>query len=319
MRAIGLTCLAGALWGTVGVATQLTGGGSALAPEASALSRTALGAMVLLAAVPFLAPRREVVPVPWALLALFGVAGATFQITLFTSYLVVGVTVAVIVTACLPVVLVAGWDALVARRPLGPVLTGSILVAGVGVVLAGFGSAASAPAAAAVPVGPAGLALVGASAVAFAVVAVAGRALGARLSPVRAAGLGLAATTAAIAAFSAGRVLAGSTRVSLPADLSTGDLVLLAYVGIVATGGAYLAFVAGLGRARSATVGLAPTLVEPAVAVVLAALVLHERMTAMAAAGCLMVLAGMLALSLGEGRWPTRRRRPDPSPHGEST
>lgn len=306
MRATGLTCLAGALWGTVGIATQLIAG-EPLAPEVSALSRTAIGALVLFGAAAFLAPAGSG-PVPWPVVAIFGLAGAVFQITLFASYPVVGVSVAVIVTACLPVVLVACWDTLVARLPPGPELTGAILIAGAGVVLAGLGSDAPRP-----EYGGgdslAGLLLVGLSSFAFAAVAIAGRELGARMHPLRAAGLGLAATAVAIGAFAILRSLASDTAsTAIRAAPSVRDLALLAYVGVVATGGAYCAFVTGLSRASSATAGLAPTLVEPAVATLLAALVLHERMTALSLTGCLMVVTGMLALSLRE-----LARRPHPN------
>jgi DME family drug/metabolite transporter len=157
------------------------------------------------------------------------------------------------------------------------------------------------------------------SALAFAVVAVAGRELGARMHPLRAASFGLVATAATIAVVLVGRfITADSSYPAVRGGPSARDLVLLAYIGVIATGGAYLAFVTGLGRARSATAGLAPTLIEPAVATVLAALVLRERMTALAVAGCLMVVAGMLALSLCERRSRQRSRRADfPVNHGE--
>lgn len=254
---------------------------------------------------------------PWALVAVFGVAGATFQITLFTAFATVGVTVAVVVTACLPVVLLAGWDTLVARRLPSPILGGTIPVVAAGVILAGLGFAAPPPAMPARGVSLAGLALVGASSIAFAVVALAGRALGASLLPLRAAGLGLAATATVTAAFAVGGLFAGSTAAMPRAAPSAGDLALPAYVGLVATAGAYVAFAAGLSRAGSAMVGLASTLVEPAVAAALASLVLRERMTGVTAVGCLMVVAGVLALSLGEGGGPRTGHAP-PLPQGET-
>jgi DME family drug/metabolite transporter len=289
-------------------------GEDALAPGISALSRTGLGAVVLLFAVSVLKLAKGSGPLPWSLLALFGAAGAAFQITLFASYTAVGVTITVIVTACLPVVLVAGWDTAVARRPPDVVLAGAILLAGVGVILAGLGSG-EVPADVADPQSQAaGLALVATSALAFTIVALAGRALGARMHPLRASALGLAATAVVLTVgVGAGSLTCGSLTgrmtTSIGGGLPARDLLLLGYIGVVATGGAYLAFVTGLSLARSATAGLAPTLIEPAVAAALAALVLREQMTATAMAGCLMIVAGMLALSLGEYLWRTRSRR----------
>ena len=301
MRAIGLVCLAGALWGTVGVATGLMSEGAAVDPTLSALSRTAVGAAVLLAVVPLLrlAPGRG--DMPWRLLALFGVAGAVFQITLFASYVAVGVTVTVVMTACLPVVLVAIGDAVVARRIPEPWIAAAILTAAAGVVLVGAGSADATQAAAGSRIR--GIALVTVSACAFAVVAAAGRALGTRLDALRAAGFGLAATALMLAICAALRWPGLAGRASpLDASLTTPDLLLLAYVGVVATGGAYLAFVAGMALARSAGTGLAATLIEPAVAALLAALVLREPMAAAERVGCLLIVVGMLALAQGESR-----------------
>jgi DME family drug/metabolite transporter len=302
MRAIGLVCLAGALWGTVGVATGLMSEGAAVDPTLSALSRTAVGAAVLLALAPLLrlAPGRG--DMPWRLLALFGVAGAVFQITLFASYVAVGVTVTVVMTACLPIVLVAIGDAVVARRIPEPWFAAAILTAAAGVVLVGAGSADATQAA---PAGGRvrGIALVTVSACAFAVVAAAGRALGTRLDALRAAGFGLAATALTLTICAGLRCPGLEGRASpLDVSLTTPDLLLLAYVGVVATGGAYLAFVAGMALARSAGTGLAATLIEPGVAALLAALVLREPMAGAERVGCLLIVVGMLALAQGESR-----------------
>jgi len=302
MRAIGLVCLAGALWGTVGVATDMMSDGASLDPTFYALSRTFVGAAILLAAVLILRLGPSRGDVPWHFLALFGFAGAVFQTTLFASYVAIGVTVTVVITACLPIVLVAIGDAVWAKRIPEPWIAGAMLTAAAGVVLVGFGSADHA---AGVGGGRRvwGLALVITSACAFAVVAATGRALGSRLDPLRAAGLGLATTALTLAIFECLRwmVLSGWES-PLNVSLTLHDFLLLAYVGVVATGGAYLAFVAGLGLARSASTGLAATLIEPAVAALLAAIILHEPMAAAERVGCVLIVAGMLALAQAESR-----------------
>jgi hypothetical protein len=67
-------------------------GGAALDPAVAALSRTALGPAVWLATMSVLGlPRRGGTP-PERLLALFGVAGAASQITLFASFAAVAAT-----------------------------------------------------------------------------------------------------------------------------------------------------------------------------------------------------------------------------------
>ena len=302
MRAIGLVCLAGALWGTVGVATGMMSEGAALDPTLYALSRTFVGAAVLLAAVAVLRLPPSRADMPWHVFALFGLAGAIFQTTLFASYVAIGVTVTVVITACLPIVLVAIGDAVSARRIPEPWIAGAMLTAAAGVVLVGFGSAAPTVGAGA---GRRvwGLALVITSACAFAVVAATGRALGSRLHPLRAAGFGLTATALTLTVYAGLRwtVLTGPES-PLDVSLTIHDFLLLAYVGVVATGGAYLAFIAGMSLSHSAATGLAATLIEPAVAALLATLILREPMAAAERVGCLLIVAGMLALAQGESR-----------------
>ena len=85
------------------------------------------------------------------------------------------------------------------------------------------------------------------------------------------------------------------------------DLAILGYTGVIATGGAYLAFALGMRLSRSPTVGIAPTLIEPGVAALLAALVLHERLGAREAVGCGLMLAAMVMLAMSEWRGLARR------------
>jgi DME family drug/metabolite transporter len=145
--------------------------------------------------------------------------------------------------------------------------------------------------------GPAGAALLIAASVAFAVVAATARTLAGRLHALRATGLGLAATAGALAL-----VVLARREVEL-ADLGAlpgRDLGILIYTGVAATGGAYFAFVLGLHLSRSAGAGLAATMIEPGVAALLAALVLHERLDLSAAAGCALMLAAMVILFAAE-------------------
>ena len=82
-------------------------------------------------------------------------------------------------------------------------------------------------------------------------------------------GLGLAVTSAGAGGGGAHRA---SDDLGVLAAMPARDLVILGYTGLVATGGAYLAFALGMRLSRSPTVGMAPTLIEPGVAAVLAAL-----------------------------------------------
>ena len=112
--------------------------------------------------------------------------------------------------------------------------------------------------------------------------------------------MGLAATALVLAALVLARPGAAVPEL---ARLPPGDLAILGYVGIVGTGGAYLAFVLGMHLSRSAAAGLTATLIEPGVAAVLAALVLPEPAPD-AAAGRRMraAFAAMVLLFLAERR-----------------
>jgi DME family drug/metabolite transporter len=295
---LSLVSTAAVLWGTVGVANSLMTDRAAVDPSLAGLTRTALGAASLLAAARVLGvPRAPAGPVPLRLLAVFGVAGAVFQVCLFAAFAVVGVTITVAVTVCAPVVLVAAADAAWHRNPPELAVILAIAIAAAGVILALSGGwAAPRPADA---LDPRGAVLLVIASVAFALVAATARAMARRLHPLRATGLGLAATAAALALVVLGRAEASMADLgALPGR----DLGVLLYTGVAATGGAYYAFVRGLDLSRSAGAGLAATMIEPGVAALLAALVLRERLAAPEAAGCALMLAAMVLLFAAERR-----------------
>ena len=84
-------------------------------------------------------------------------------------------------------------------------------------------------------------------------------------------------------------------------------VAILGYTGIAATGGAYLGFVLGLHRSRSAASGLAATLIQPGVAALLGGLVLRERLPLWQAAGCVLMLVAMSVLFRAERAWTPRK------------
>lgn len=297
MAGLFLVCLAAALWGTVGVANNLMT--RPLDPALAGLVRTTLGAASLLAAAALLRlPRPRPGRRALALLAVFSLAGAAFQTSLFAAFAEVGVTVTVAVTVCAPVVLVAAAQALRRRALPEAGTTLAIALASMGALIAlqeggDWGA-----------IDRRDCLLLGAASVAFALVAAAAGPLGRDLHPLPAAGLGLAGTAAALAA-----VLALGRREgfgALGASLPPPDLALLAYTGIAGTGLAYLAFMLGMRLSRSAACGLTATLIEPGVAALLAALVLRERLAPHQAAGCALMLVAMVALFAAE----RRARRP---------
>ncbi|TGN51322.1 EamA family transporter [Paracoccus liaowanqingii] len=115
------------------------------------------------------------------------------------------------------------------------------------------------------------------------------------VEPVRTTGLGLLSSAMVLAA------IIGLRTKNLEWKLAHlppwRDIIIMVYVGVAATGGAYLAFVVGMQRCRSASVGLTATMIEPAIAALLAALILHERLTPGEALGCALMILAMIVLS----------------------
>lgn len=272
-----------------------------LDPSLAGLSRTALGAVCLLAVGSFLvAGRPGWRTFPYQPLLVFGLAGAVFQTCLFAAFEVAGVTVTVAVTVAGPAALVALGDAAWNRRWPEPMCALSIGMATVGLlfVLAGGGR----------PGSPGGFGWEGSvllllAASAFALVAVTARGLAATTGPVHAAGFSLLVAALALAVLA---TLRGGVDPRALALLPARDLAVLVYIGVVSTGAAYLAFVAGMHLSRSPTTGIAATLIEPGVAAILAALVPNERLGPLQANGCVLLIAAIALLSVAETRAVSR-------------
>jgi DME family drug/metabolite transporter len=304
MSGVLLVCVAACLWGTVGIATALMSPGSRADPILLGLLRCLLGAMLLLASAWALRlpwpglhglPRREIV--------IFGLSAAAFQLCLFAAFATVGVTVTVAVTVCVPVLLVAMAEALRTRAVPEWGIVLAIGLGAVGVVLAVPGGSASVP----TPNGGlVGAALLGGASLAFVALAWATRAISRRVDPVLTAGLGLAA--AAVPLLGARMIFAGAEDLPILDGLTARDLWILLYIGLAATGVAYLAFATGLNRCSSAAAGLAATMIEPGVAALLAALVLGERLSPIVLAGCGLMLMAMVLLARVERRRAARFR-----------
>ncbi|GAB2682295.1 DMT family transporter [Kribbella swartbergensis] len=75
------------------------------------------------------------------------------------------------------------------------------------------------------------------------------------------------------------------------------SILLVAWIGLAATTAAYAVFVFGLRRTSAPTAGTL-SLAEPLLAAVLGVLVLHERLSATALAGCLALLVGLATVTV---------------------
>jgi DME family drug/metabolite transporter len=284
--------LAAALWATVGVADAAWSGATPLSPQVTGLARTALGAGVLVLAARLQRPGRGThLRIPLLAALAFGLCCALFQVSLFAAFRheSTGIAVTVTVTVCLPPLLMALGEALAARRlPCRSLLVGLALAASGVLLLQLRGSPAMGSPDAA------GVLLLLLASLAFCGLTMASRRLLRDMSPVTASATGLAATAL---------VLLSGVLVTEPqglwslAALPGRDLALLAYIGLAATGGAYLAFTAGLARLPSAAVGLAATMIEPVFAACLAALFLGDRLSGTQIGGISLLLMALVTLS----------------------
>lgn len=94
--------------------------------------------------------------------------------------------------------------------------------------------------------------------------------------------------------------------------LDARSLMLVAWIGVAGTAVAYMAFIRGLDATTAATAGTL-SLAEPMLAVIAGVLLLHERLSATSAAGCLTLLAGLTAVSVLDARRRPRVRAPRPT------
>jgi drug/metabolite transporter, DME family len=296
---LALVCLAALLWGTVGVAGQMLSS-STVDPALLGWMRTILGGLALLAIAHCCG--WSGIRLGWRharVLMMFAIGCAVFQITLFTGFRVVGVTVTVAVTVVLPPVLVATGSAIVLpdARSLCAMLAILMATAGVGLALSGSGDLAA--------IGQSfdafGAGLLAANALAFILMATALRHLAHSLHPVKAAGAGL--VSASVVLLVAMQVLPGQQPFGTSlATLDGSDLGVILYTGIVATGGAYAAFTAGMKLCPRPAAGFAATMIEPVFAAVLAAMLIGEALSRAAFAGCVLMLVAMGLLFVSEIR-----------------
>ena len=305
---LALMVLAAALWATVGVADAAMSG-PPLPPAVAGCVRTFLGAMVLgLAALvlrcPVQAPAATRRGFPWPAALAFGLCCALFQVSLFAAFRSIGVSVTVTVTVCLPPLLLALSEAILYRRTPALAVLGAFVLAIIGVLLlklppGGGLSAAS---------DPQGIALLLVASFTFCGLTLASRQMTRQTPGLWAAAAGLAMTAVILFAVA---VISVPAAFRLLRDLTHGDAILLGYIGITATGLAYLAFACGLARAASASAALVATMTEPAVAALLAAVIIHERLTPPQIAGIAILLIAMFLLN-GRTQRDSRSRKSRP-------
>jgi DME family drug/metabolite transporter len=229
------------------------------------------------------------------LAVLVGCGTALYQGLYFVSILLIGVSVATVVSLGLAPVLAAVWEHAIARTLPSAREVGVLAAAVAGLVLisvtAGRGSAAPGDE-------PGfGLVLAVASGATYAATTVLGHTLAQRVDSVA---LTTCATAAGAVALSPFLVVAAASGEPVVTTDPT-SLALMAYLGFATMALAYGLLYAGL-RTTSGSAATVATLVEPLSAALLAALLLGERLPWPALLGGALILAAVVALHPTEER-----------------
>ena len=288
-----LALSAAVLWGTTGTSQHFAG---------AHLSSVWIGALRLAIATLFFAalvaaterglPRRPPVPGLWRRQLLAGASIAAYNLAFFAGVRLAGVAVGTTIAIGSGPLFAGALQALITRRP--PVglwwLGTTLAIAGGAAIALGGGSVAA--------VDAVGLLLCLTAGFSYAVYTLTAKSLSTHATPARAS-LWVFGTAAAIALPAAWLIVPSGV-----ADLVAAgprSWLVVAWLGIVATGVSYLLFSTAL-RFISAATGVALALGEPLTAFMLAVLVLGEPLRASGLVGIAAILAGLALVVTSERR-----------------
>ncbi|GAA3530825.1 membrane protein [Aeromicrobium flavum] len=289
-------CAAGVLWGTGGLVLTVLHerdglGAMTVSAWRMLLAAVALGAFVL-ATGRVSTVRRTFRSHPTAVVVM-GCGTAIYQGLYFVSVLMVGVSVATVVSLGLAPVLAAAWEHSRARtRPTArdvKVLAAALI----GLALISATASHGSPAPLDRPL--LGVVLAIGAGATYAGTTVLGHTLASRTEPVALTTCATAAGAVLLAPFLGVAAASGEPMVGTSAL----SLALLAYLGVATMALAYGLLYAGLRTTPGSAATLA-TLVEPISAAALAAIVLDERLNAAGVAGAALILAAVLAIRPAE-------------------
>lgn len=283
--------LAGALWGTGGLAVQLIRDITPMSVLTISAYRMLIAAIVLVVVVLVVGrggPLRALVKERPVHAVAVGCGTAAYQAFYFGAVVTAGVTVATAIALGLAPVLLSISDAARERRliPLPKVMVLIAALAGL-VLVSGFADIAGTAA----PQSGLGILLAMASGTTYAVTTVLGRTLAQRADPLVLTTA--TTTTGALVLLSIG-VLAGPTGPILTTDPAA--LGWLIYLGVFTMAMAYGLLYAGLRTTPGSTAVIA-SLLEPVTAAVSAALFLSERLPPTGIAGTILILTAVAGIS----------------------
>lgn len=292
-----LILLAATGWGTAGVVLQLLtrpaaagAGGAVLSPMTVAYYRLLLAAP-LLVLVALARPRvhgRQLFTRPLLVVAL-GAGLGGYQLLYFLAITQIGVAVSTMLALGLAPVVAVCWESARSRAMPRRRVVVAVVTAVLGLSLVAFGTRQGGDAGAGPDAGGLwwGLAAASAAGLIYGLCTVGGTRAGRTVGPV--------ALTAATTSIGALVLLPPAALAGLTVPNTGAQWAGLAYLGVAATGLAYLAFYRGLQHTGS-SVAAVLTLWEPVAAALLAWCVLGERLAVPALIGSALVLAAIAML-----------------------
>jgi drug/metabolite transporter, DME family len=296
LHGVVLVLLAASLWGTTGTAQGL--GGGALAAVWVGALRLAVAALFFAALAGLATARRTPAAARqagsvWLACIGAGLCMATYNLAFFAGLRLTGVVLGTAVALGSGPLWAGVLQALLQRRWPAPAWwLGTALAVTGGALMVGVGRAASAPASVA------GLMVCALAGLSYAVYTLLTKRLAATTP----------ATTVTLRAFAVAAAVAlplAAASSGLPSAFSWREVMVVLYLGLLATGVPYLLFSLAL-RHVSAAAGVTLALFEPVTACLLAAAVLGEAVTATAWAGLGLVLVGVVLVvrsELSAPRW----------------
>ncbi|MEP6502500.1 MAG: EamA family transporter [Betaproteobacteria bacterium] len=288
-----LALSAAVLWGTTGTAQHFAP--ARVSPYwigALLLAIAAACFALLVAATERGRAARPRAPGLWRRMLLAGACIAIYNLAFFAGVRLAGVAVGTTIAIGSGPLFAGAAQALITRRPPVPLWwLGTALAIGGGAAIAVGGGGVA-------PVDPAGMALCLAAGFSYAIYTLSAKSLSTHASPARAS-LWVFAIAALIAVPAAWLIVPSGGDALLAAG-SSGWLVV-GWLGVVATGVAYLLFSSAL-RFISAATGVALAMGEPLTAFTLAVLVLGEPLRASGLAGIALILAGLALVVASERR-----------------
>jgi DME family drug/metabolite transporter len=279
---------AGLLWATTGVVVQVLHRSAGLSPVGIGFYRLLIAAVALLAMTRPRAVGAALRAAPLGLV-LTGIGLGAYQALYFLAVTLAGVSVATVVSLGLAPVLLAGWEAVRARRRPDASTSITLLAGLIGLLLITVSTGRPAHAA---PHPVLGLLAAVACGACYAASTVISRDHTQRVDALTLTALSTGIGALALAPLA---LITGLAGVAVPFRL--GPLLMLAYLGIVTTAVAYALFYAGL-RTTAGSTAAVLTLLEPLGAALLAVLLLGESLPPAAVLGGVLLLAAIVVRCL---------------------